>query len=784
MVTTVASTAWAFLRPYAEHMRSRGWLVSLATSDVAARPLISQHFDEIINLEWARNPLNIVRNSRGFLALRRQLTKLSYDVVHTHTPVASVIVRLVCATIPKGNRPSIIYTAHGFHFHRNGTRLKNAFFRCIEKFASNWLDYLIVINREDFRAAHDIALLNRDNIALVPGIGVNLAEFNENRSSYEARQAFKKRLGIPRDHAVIIMISEFSPDKRHSDLLRAVAGLSGSRWVVLFAGEGKTMQAVKQLALTLKIGENCRFLGYVANVAEYLSISDISVLPSVREGLPRAVMESMLAGVPVIGADSRGIADLLSGDCGLIHKPYDVDSLRASLARLINCEKLRTKLAKNAQIKVRQYDIVPLLSFHENLYRVARCRGKLAEELRGTPEHRVGICLTPPVKTVVIGASVSSLANVRYPLLREMAKAGSDVIAVASDRNEYAEQFLRQAGIQFAFVPMARVEASPISDICYALNLLQLIRRERPALVLAYTHKPVIYGSLALALSGYRNKVRFFGLITGLGLVFTHTGRDAAFNRARVVVVCWLYRLALKYCHGIIFQNKDDLDEFRRRQLIEPEKPTIVVDGSGVDLIKYSPFPYPTGPITFLFVSRLLVSKGVRDFASAARLVRSQYGSAVRFVLAGPCDANEDSVGMEEVNLWDSSKALSYVGPVTDVRPLINACSVFVLPSFYREGVPRTSLEALACARAIITCDSVGCRETIDEPIVECEDGVKVGSNGFLVPPRQINSLVSAMLQFVRSPRLIEEMGKASRIFVERKFNADNVNARMIKFMQ
>jgi glycosyltransferase involved in cell wall biosynthesis len=210
----------------------------------------------------------------------------------------------------------------------------------------------------------------------------------------------------------------------------------------------------------------------------------------------------------------------------------------------------------------------------------------------------------------------------------------------------------------------------------------------------------------------------------------------------------------------VIFQNADDLQEFRERGLIELPIAHIV-NGSGVELQHFTPVSLP-GNATFLLIARLLADKGIREYVEAASQIRRSYPHA-RFLLVGWYDDNPDSLRQEEVDDWISQGTVEFLGRLEDVRPAIAQADVYVLPS-YREGAPRTVLEAMAMGRPIITTDVPGCREMVVE-----------GVNGFLVPPRDANAIAQAIRRFLEDPRLAARMGHESRRMVEARFDSEIV---------
>lgn len=370
-----------------------------------------------------------------------------------------------------------------------------------------------------------------------------------------------------------------------------------------------------------------------------------------------------------------------------------------------------------------------------------------------------------PTKVLVVASYTPSLVNFRGPLLRSLIERGHAVVATGPERDDATEAVLDEIGVRFRRVALDRTGLSPWRDMRYANALLRLLRCERPGAVLAYTIKPVIYGMLASRIA--RVPIRA-GMIEGIGYAFGGSSRR---QRLVGVVAARLYRIGLGASTTVFFLNPDDRQEFLRRNLVEASK-THVIAGTGVDLTHYarSATPRSEAPV-FLLIARLLREKGIEVFADAARRVR-EHDPRARFQVLGPFDPHPDGIRRDQIEAWEAEGLIEYLGVAADVRPILAECSVFVLPSFYREGLPRTALEALATGRPIITTDAPGCREA-----------VRHGDNGWLVPPRDSAALADAMLRFVRDPESIARMGHVSWVLARERFDVRRVNGDILRAM-
>ena len=325
-------------------------------------------------------------------------------------------------------------------------------------------------------------------------------------------------------------------------------------------------------------------------------------------------------------------------------------------------------------------------------------------------------------------------------------------------------QELESMGVYVHEVDLKRAGINPFADLLTVYDLWRLMHRIKPDFTLGYTIKPVIYGNIAAWIAGVPRR---FALITGLGYAFTGDSGQRSWLKKIVQV---LYRVALGRGHKIFFQNPDDESLFHSLRIIKSsDRKTVVVNGSGIDVGSFRVVPLPQIP-QFLLIARLLGDKGVREYVKAATIVRRKHAN-VRFGLVGWIDENPDAISEKELKHWIDAGDVRFYGRLNDVKPAIAESSVYVLPS-YREGTPRTVLEAMAMGRPIITSDAPGCRETVAD-----------GDNGFLVPVKAIDELVAAMLKFIKNPDLIAQMGRRSRQIAEEKYDVNKVNEQMLKAM-
>lgn len=365
---------------------------------------------------------------------------------------------------------------------------------------------------------------------------------------------------------------------------------------------------------------------------------------------------------------------------------------------------------------------------------------------------------------IVVTSNTKTLLTFRYDFLKALKETGATVTALGPKDSTYydALEKLKEIGVSFEKIPIQNTGLNPWKDFKTYQSLYKFFRDTKVDGVFLYTLKPIIYGALAAHHAGVQTIV---SMVTGLGHLYTfNTLKVSILRRVSDILLRWAFRGT----HSIFFQNQDDASVFLKRRLVQP-KQIFFVKGSGVNLDTFRLHPLPPGPpYLFLFVGRLLESKGFYEYCEAAQIVKSRF-PGVRFQVLGGAHSNPAALPFKKAQSVMEKSGVEYLGEVDDVHPYLEKAHVVVLPS-YREGTPKALLEALAVGRPIITTDAPGCRETVQENL-----------NGLLVPVKDGKALAQAMITLLETPERLPEMGIASRSLAEERFDVQTVNNLLLE---
>lgn len=374
------------------------------------------------------------------------------------------------------------------------------------------------------------------------------------------------------------------------------------------------------------------------------------------------------------------------------------------------------------------------------------------------------------MKIAIIGTVASSFYGFRSDLIRELYKKGHMVYAFTSEYSDADLRKIENLGAIPVTYDLNRGGLNPLADIKATYLLAKKIKEISPNLVFSYFTKPVIFGTLA---AKWAKVPKIIGMLEGLGYTFTDQPEGLS-PKTKLIrnLQIFLYRIALPYLDQLIFLNPDDPVDLLEKYNLHV-KAVNILGGIGLNLESYPFRPIPKVPVNlnFLFIGRLLKEKGIHDFIAAIKLVKQKYPNTTFTVLGAVDKSNLGALSEDEVSNLKQARIIEYPGHVSNIQEWIVKSDVFVLPS-YREGVPRSTQEAMAIGRAVITTDVPGCRETVID-----------GVNGFIVPRWNPEKLAEKMIYFIEHPEKTQVMGEASHKIATEKFDANKVNQKLMDIL-
>lgn len=375
------------------------------------------------------------------------------------------------------------------------------------------------------------------------------------------------------------------------------------------------------------------------------------------------------------------------------------------------------------------------------------------------------------MRIAVVGSNLRYLCRFRSNLILKLQDEGHDVLAATSDGQGPEFDELSASGCSYKQIPNMTVSTNPFLALRAASDLRAALEEFNVDRVFAYGAKPILVTALAVRRSN--RKIKWTAMFAGLGIPFTRLDRfHPKIFIARMTQI-WMIRALLHEASAVVVQNEQDATDLRRwggRRL--SRVPIETIDGSGVNLSQFELEPNFPETVAFVFVGRLLKSKGISTFLEAARKLTNE-GADATFHVVGSPDENPDAITTSYLQKFREVKSIKFHGHVADVETMLKATTVFVLPSYYREGVPRSGLEALAVGRPIIAADEAGTRELIRPD----------QTNGSLVPARDASRLALEMGRYVRGEIDIYQQGRASRAYAESRFDDQRVNQTLTKII-
>lgn len=364
-ITTISLTMNSFFKPHIEMLVRQGNQVELACNynDLPLDKLYVELGCKIHQIDFSRSPLS-KENIKAYKQLKKLIGEGEYDIVHCHTPNASVITRLVCRKFRIKHGLKVFYTAHGFHFYKGAPVLNWLVYYPVEKICSCFTDKLITINKEDFELAKNKFKANV--VHYIPGIGIDFSRF---KNMVVDRSVKRQEIGVPEDAFLLLSVGELNENKNHQIIIKALAKLNKPNIHYAIAGDGDKKDYLLELASFLGVSEQVHLLGYRKDVPELNHAADLFCFPSIREGLGLAPIEAMACGLPVVAATNRGTCEyVVSNENGFLCEYYDVDAFVSSIAKLMEDKTLYDHFAAKAVALVNRFDVENVVEIMKGIY--------------------------------------------------------------------------------------------------------------------------------------------------------------------------------------------------------------------------------------------------------------------------------------------------------------------------------------------------------------------------------------------------------------------------------
>lgn len=704
---------------------------------------------------YALNMKSPAGAAKGLWRMYQLLRELRPDVVQTwmyHADlIGGVVARLAgIKAVAWGIRNS------GADLEKSSRSAKVLSWLCAR--VSRFVPAVIVACADNAAQRHQQWGYRADRMLVIPN-GYDLSCW---RPDQAARDAVRAEWGWTDNESVIGSVARWNPLKDHANLLAAftLSAQTNPYLRCVLIGHGMDASNAELMALIARHGivDKVTLLGRRDDVPRLMNALDIHVLSSRAEGFPNVVAEAMASGVACVVTDV-GDAARIVGESGWIAAPQNAQALSQALDQAVaylGTEQLDERVRAGRERVGRLFSLEAMVNAYYVVWRRLAADYPVrpgAERASYVDDGAADAGRTRRLLFVVNNPAF--FLSHRLPLALGAQQAGFEV-HVATMAGASVPEILAQDMVHHV-IPMSRSGKNPIEELQSVYAIWKLLRQVRPDVMHAVTIKPVLYGGIAARLAGVP---AYIAAISGLGFVFSK--RNPRFDFLRWAATM-LYRLALGHPNSrVIFQNANDRDVLQEAKVVRPEQ-VVLIRGSGVDLHDFRPAPEPEGPPIAIMAARLLRDKGVVEFMEAARLT-ADHASGLRWLLVGsPDPGNPASISEAEFDRWRQEGLVECLGERSDIAALYQRSHIAVLPS-YREGLPKSLVEAAACGLAVVTTDVPGCR-----------DAIEPGISGLLVPAHDAKALADAVVRLASDPVLRRQMGVAGRQLAEQEFDINKI---------
>ncbi len=559
----------------------------------------------------------------------------------------------------------------------------------------------------------------------------------------------KIKFGIERDSKIILFLGRLNKDKGVFDLSKAFDLIKKEykkKLKLVYVGFDE-QNCAEKIKKESKYFEDIYFFNYSDNPQEFHQIADVYCLPSYREGFGLSALEAGACKLPSVTSNTVGLTDvIIENKTGLVHDPGDVETIKENVLKFLNNKELCELFGNNARNRIlEKFDSQKIINSYIEYLNSLNNKNSFA----------------------LVGTSANSIYNFRGSFIKFLKKNKFKVHAFAGELKNNDKQRIKNLKISYSDYSVSNSRFNLVQELYVMLKLFIKLNNKQPKIIFSYTLKAVIFIGL-LKNFGIFKKVKSLAFITGVGNAFIDY--EKSLSSKIVFIVCrFLYKLSLKNYNKVLFQNQDDLNLFLDLSIIKKENLKSIIPSSGVEISNFdhNKSVYPDN-ITFGLASRMIINKGISEFCSAAKNIKKKFPH-VRFMIVGDFDKSIYSLQYKKtIDLFKEAE-IDYRGWEDNISDFYRKISIYVLPS-YREGTPRSVLEAMASSRPIITTNVPGCKETVIN-----------NKNGFLIKEKNVDQLEETMKNFINDENLIRKMGKESLNIACEKFNVEIINKKLLE---
>ncbi len=753
IIATSTQSISAFLKKYIEEFSKSNINITIVSNfkknqkdyvDVSF--LKNFHNVKIFHISFSRKP-NIFLDIISLVKLIILFRKNSFDMFFSITPKAGFI-SSIAGLFSKIKHRIHIFTGQVWYTKNGLVRyILKKFDQIIgilnsECLVDSFSQKEFLINEKVFKSSDaNLTVVGEGSIC---GVDTNIFYKIDKNHKTKLKEKFK----LDKDSKVIVFLGRLNKDKGVFDLAKAFDEVKKNykkKLYLLYVGfdEQNCIDKIKQQSNN---SNDMVFYNYSGNPCEYLQIADIFCLPSYREGFGLSALEAGACNLPSVTSNTVGLSDvIIQNKTGYLHEPGNVEQIKDNLLKFLNDENLCEKFGENARQRiVEKFNSNKIISSYvEYFFNISGQRN-----------------------FALIGTSANSIYNFRGTFVKALKDKGYKIFAFAGSAKKKELKKIEDLKIGYTDYSVSNARFNILNEFYVMFKLLFNLRSKKPEVIFSYTLKAVIFIGI-LRFFGFFKKTKALAFITGVGNAFIDY--DKTFKTKFVFNVCRiLYQISLKNYDKILFQNNDDLQLFLNLSILKKNQLNSIVPSSGVEINLYesNKYLYPE-KITFGLASRMIINKGVIEFCEAAKKVKEKFPH-VEFKIVGDFEKSIYSLNYSKTIKLFQESSVKYLGWEDNIIDFYKNISVYVLPS-YREGTPRSVLEAMASSRPIITTNVPGCKETVEE-----------NKNGFLIKEKNIEQLEETMIKFINDKNLIKKMGENSFQIACNKFDVKIINKKLL----